>query len=178
LRVHLWGGSSRLIVLGHERHVAARCQARPPPASCNDWQVNAEECIRRLDLVPHPEGGWYRETWRAPANEGVRASGTAIYFLLRADRGSHWHRVDAAEIWHHYAGAPLEISLSTDGVHTETAILGPDLARDERPQIVIEYNVWQAARTLGDFTLVGCTVSPGFEFGGFVLAEPGWHPGS
>jgi uncharacterized protein len=181
-----------LIALGHERHVGARGATwlSEPPAFERDEPpskhgsrgsigcVNADECIRLLDLVPHPEGGWYRETWRAPAEEGARASGTAIYFLLRADRGSHWHRVDAAEIWHHYAGAPLELSTSADGVHVETAILGPDVAGGERPQIVIDAHVWQAARTLGEFTLVGCTVSPGFEFSGFEMAEAGWHPGS
>ena len=171
----LWGGSSRLIALGHERHVAAQ----PLGRLVVTWpRVNADDCIRLLELVPHPEGGWYRETWRAPADEGARAAGTAIYFLLRADRGSHWHRVDAAEIWHHYAGAALELSTSADGAHTETAILGTDVARGERPQIVIDAHVWQTARTLGEFTLVGCTVSPGFEFSGFMMAEPGWRPGA
>lgn len=151
------------------RHVAARFARE-------HHVVNVDECIRTLGLVPHPEGGWYRETWRAPAGDGERAAGTAIYYLLDALRRSHWHRVDAAEIWHHYAGAPLELSLSNDGVHVETAILGPDLARGERPQIVIDADVWQAARTLGAYTLVGCTVSPGFEFSGFTMAEPGWRP--
>jgi predicted cupin superfamily sugar epimerase len=138
--------------------------------------VNADEWIRLLQLEPHPEGGWYRETWRAPAVQGERPAGTAIYYLLRADRGSHWHRVDAAEIWHHYAGASLALSLSPDGGDSETVILGPDLAQGERPQIVIDAHVWQAARTLGEFTLVGCTVSPGFEFRGFEMADPEWRP--
>ena len=140
--------------------------------------MNAGHYIELLGLQPHPEGGFFRETWRAPTVTGERASGTAIYYLLQPGRGSHWHRVDAAEIWHYYAGARLELSISTDGVDAETAILGPDLASGERPQIVIDAHVWQSARTLGEFTLVGCTVSPGFEFSGFVLAAPGWAPGS
>lgn len=140
--------------------------------------MNADDYIELLGLQPHPEGGYFRETWRASAATGERASGTAIYYLLQPGRGSHWHRVDATEIWHYYAGAPLELGLSTDGVHSEKAILGPDLATGARPQIVIDPHVWQSARTLGDFTLVGCTVSPGFEFNSFVLADPGWSPGS
>ena len=140
--------------------------------------MTADECIRLLDLQPHPEGGFYRETWRSPPVAGERPSGTAIYYLLQPDRGSHWHRVDATEIWHYYAGAPLELSLSRDGVHTATAVLGPDLTRGARPQIVVDAEVWQSARTLGEFTLVGCTVSPGFDFSGFVMAEPGWQPGA
>jgi predicted cupin superfamily sugar epimerase len=144
--------------------------------ACHDGTVDADECIRLLGLEPHPEGGHYRETWRAPAVEGERAAGTAIYYLLRSGEVSHWHRVDAAEIWHHYAGAPLELSTSSDGVTTETAVLGADLASGARPQVVIDAHVWQSARTLGDYTLVGCTVAPGFEFHGFEMAEPGWRP--
>ena len=140
--------------------------------------VNADECIRLLGLRPHPEGGFYRETWRAPVDDDERATGTAIYYLLPAGPGSHWHRVDATEIWHHYAGAALELSLSHDGKRAETLVLGPDLASGQRPQIVVAAQVWQSARTLGEFTLVGCTVSPGFEFSGFAMAAPGWDPGS
>ena len=140
--------------------------------------MNADDCIRLLDLQPHPEGGFYRETWRSPTIAGQRASGTAIYYLLQPDRGSHWHRVDATEIWHYYAGAALELSISRDGGRAETAVLGPDLISGARPQIVIGAEVWQSARTFGEFTLVGCTVSPGFEFSGFVMAEPGWQPGA
>ena len=136
-----------------------------------------DDCIRRLDLRPHPEGGFFRETWRAPTAAGDRAIGTAIYYLLEAGPGSHWHRVDATEIWHYYAGAPLELALSRDGAPVDTVVLGSDLARGERPQVVVDSQVWQSARTLGAFTLVGCTVSPGFEFSGFVMAEPGWSPG-
>lgn len=140
--------------------------------------MNADDCIEVLGLHPHPEGGFFRETWRAPTQIDERASGTAIYYLLQQGRGSHWHRVDATEIWHYYAGAPLELVISSDGVRTQTVILGADLASGARPQVVIDAQVWQSARTLGEFTLVGCTVSPGFEFSGFVLAEPGWSPGS
>ncbi|HUP72112.1 MAG TPA: cupin domain-containing protein [Acidimicrobiales bacterium] len=140
--------------------------------------MTADECIRLLGLQPHPEGGFYRETWRSPTVTGERASGTAIYYLLQPDRGSHWHRVDATEIWHYYAGAPLELAVSRDGVRVETAVLGPDLTTGARPQIVIDADVWQSARTQGEFTLVGCTVSPSFEFSGFVMAEPGWQPGA
>jgi predicted cupin superfamily sugar epimerase len=130
-----------------------------------------------LGLEPHPEGGFYRETWRAGTSGGERAAGTAIYFLLRADRDSHWHRVDAAEIWHYYAGAPLELSQSVDGEDVVTAVLGPDLTSGARPQIVVDPHVWQSARTLGAYTLVGCTVAPGFEFSGFELADADWQPG-
>jgi predicted cupin superfamily sugar epimerase len=139
--------------------------------------VNADDCIRLLELEPHPEGGFYRETWRAPSNDGTRAAGTAIYYLLRAGEVSHWHRVDAAEVWHHYAGAPRDLSQSADGVHTVTNVLGPDLALGARPQIVVAAHVWQSARTRGEYTLVGCTVAPGFEFAGFEMAPPEWQPG-
>jgi predicted cupin superfamily sugar epimerase len=97
--------------------------------------------------------------------------------LLRAGEVSHWHRVDATEVWHHYAGAPLELSQSADGVHVVTNVLGPDLASGARPQIVVDAHVWQSARTRGEYTLVGCTVAPGFEFAGFEMAPPGWQPG-
>jgi len=116
------------------------------------------------------------ETWRAPTVGDERATGTAIYYLLEAGPGSHWHRVDATEIWHYYAGAPLELSLARNPESADTLVLGSDLARGQRPQIVIDAQVWQSARTLGEFTLVGCTVSPGFEFSGFVMADRGWTP--
>jgi uncharacterized protein len=141
--------------------------------------MTAEEIIARLGLQPHPEGGHYREVYRGtPLAEGARSPGTAIYFLLRAGERSHWHRVvDADEIWHHYAGAPLELSLSEDGRSVRHLRLGTDLALGELPQGVAARNVWQAARSLGAWTLVGCTVSPAFEFAGFELAPPGWQPG-
>ena len=138
--------------------------------------MTAEEIIRRLGMKRHPEGGHYVETFRAPG-EG-RSSGTAIYFLLRAGERSHWHRVDADETWHHYAGAPLELSMSDDGRTVRHHRLGIDFALDEQPQIVVPRHVWQAARSLGAWTLVGCTVAPGFDFAGFELAPPGWSPGA
>ncbi len=135
--------------------------------------TTANALITQLDLQPHPEGGWYRETWRAPG-EG-RTSGTAIYFLLEKGQSSHWHRVDAAEIWHFYAGAPLALHISaTANGPAKTALLGPDLSTGARPQRIVPAHYWQAAETTGDYTLVGCTVSPGFEFSGFELAEPGF----
>ena len=138
---------------------------------------NARHWIEKLKLEPHPEGGRFRETWRDPAAAGGRGHGTAIYFLLQAGEVSRWHRVDATEIFHHYAGAPLELRLS-DGTHPADARrLGPDLAAGEDPQIVIPAGWWQAARSLGAWTLVGCTVSPAFEFSGFEMAAEGWEPG-
>jgi hypothetical protein len=139
--------------------------------------MDADEIIEHLQLVPHPEGGSYRETWRAPAGTNDRAAGSAIYFLLRRGEVSRWHRVDAAEVWHHYEGAPLELAVSTDGATERTAALGPDLAAGQRPQFVVPANAWQRARSLGEHTLVGCTVSPAFEFAGFELAGDDWHPG-
>lgn len=138
----------------------------------------AQDIIARLELKPHPEGGWYRETWRADAAGGARAVGTAIYFLLEKGQRSHWHRVDAAEIWHYYAGAPLRLELSDDGEIVRALTLGPDLAAGERPQIIVPPHAWQAAESLGEWTLVGCTVSPAFEFSGFELAPPDWAPGA
>jgi len=141
--------------------------------------MTADDIIARLGLQPHPEGGHYREMYRGPPLvEGGRSPGTAIYFLLRAGERSHWHRVvDADEIWHHYAGAPLELSLSEDGRTVKHLRLGTDLGLGERPQGIAPRNVWQAARSLGAWTLVGCTVSPAFDFSGFELAPPGWQPG-
>jgi uncharacterized protein len=139
--------------------------------------LGADEVIRRLGLQPHPEGGHYRETWRDRPPGGGRGAGTAIFFLLRRDERSHWHRVDATEIWHHHAGAPLELSCSSDGGPVSARVLGSDLAAGQLPQLVVPTGVWQAARSLGEWTLVGCTVSPAFEFAGFELAPPGWRPG-
>ncbi|MEM7546837.1 MAG: cupin domain-containing protein [Pseudomonadota bacterium] len=137
---------------------------------------DAREIIEALGLAPHPEGGWYAETWRADAPEGQRASGTAIYYLLEADQFSHWHRVDATEIWHWHAGAPLALTLSPDGHDAETKLLGTELSQGQRPQIIVPAGWWQTAASLGRYTLVSCTVSPGFTFEGFEMAAPDWHP--
>ncbi|HWA18595.1 MAG TPA: cupin domain-containing protein [Devosia sp.] len=137
--------------------------------------MTAAEIIALLELKPHPEGGWYRETF-VDAIPGGRARSTAIYFLLEAGQISHWHRVDAAELWHWHAGAPLELSIATAG-RRETLTLGADLPGGERPQGVVPPGAWQSARSRGQWTLVGCTVAPGFEFSRFELAPPGWQPG-
>jgi predicted cupin superfamily sugar epimerase len=138
--------------------------------------LTAAEIVRLLELSPHPEGGFYRETFRdARAVEGGRAASTAIYFLLGAGEVSAWHRVDAAEIWHYYAGAPLALDIAADGAATRS-LLGPDIAAEQRPQIVVPAGAWQSAASLGSWTLVGCTVAPGFEFTAFELAAPGWTP--
>jgi uncharacterized protein len=141
-------------------------------------EQSAEEVAALLDLAPHPEGGYYRETFRdAPPPDGGRPASTAIYYLLPAGQISAWHRVDAAEIWHYYAGAPLELRLSQDGRAVRTVRLGPDLARGERPQGVAPPFCWQSAQSCGRWTLVGCTVAPAFEFAHFELAPPGFAPG-
>ncbi|HEX6978595.1 MAG TPA: cupin domain-containing protein [Alphaproteobacteria bacterium] len=139
--------------------------------------MNAVDIVRALDLRPHPEGGYYRETFRHRPPSGGRGAMTAIYYLLQAGEVSAWHRVDAAEIWHYYAGAPLLLTLSADGHDSTPARLGPDIGAGERPQILVPPGCWQTARSLGDWTLVGCTVGPAFEFSGFELAPPGWQPG-
>ncbi|QCK84805.1 cupin domain-containing protein [Phreatobacter aquaticus] len=141
--------------------------------------LTADAIIRLLDLQPHPEGGYFRETFRDVAPDGGRAASTLIYFLLKRGERSHWHRVDAVETWHVYAGAPLRLSMAaTDAGPVTELILGSDLARGERPQGVVPTDHWQAAESLGDWTLVGCTVAPGFDFAGFTLAPPGWAPGA
>ena len=139
--------------------------------------MDARDLIERLGLMRHPEGGWYRETWRAASAADARAAGTAIYYLLEAGDRSHWHRVDADEIWHFYAGGPLRLSLSPDGRESEAHILGPDIAAAHAPQLVVPKCCWQSAEPLGAFTLAGCTVAPGFEFAGFEMAPAGWRPG-
>lgn len=134
--------------------------------------MTAEEIISRLDLAPHPEGGWYRQTWVAE-NPG-RPSGTCIYFLLTQEQASHWHKVDATEIWLYHAGAPLVLSLAaTQAGPRADHLLTPDLSKGA-PQIIVPENHWQAARSTGAWTLVSCTVSPGFQFEGFMLAAPGF----
>jgi hypothetical protein len=138
---------------------------------------DADVLIARLGLQPHPEGGHYRETFRHVPAEGGRGAMTAIYFLLREGEASRWHRVDAAEIWHWYAGAPLDLSIAAAGGPATTQVLGSDLAAGALPQIVVPPGAWQAARSRGAWTLVGCTVGPAFEFAGFELAPPNWSPG-
>lgn len=134
--------------------------------------MTAQEIIAHLGLSPHPEGGHYRETWSAE-NQG-RPSGTCIYFLLAEDEASHWHRVDATEIWLYHAGAPLILSMSaTDDSPATDHVLSPDLTSGE-PQLIVPKNHWQAAKTTGAFTLVSCAVSPGFQFSGFTLASEGF----
>jgi predicted cupin superfamily sugar epimerase len=141
----------------------------------------ARELIDTLGLQEHPEGGWYRETWRADAAEGERGTATAILFLLEAGQHSHWHKIDATEIWLWYAGNPLQLSLADpSGVETADIRLGPDVSAGDAPQQVIRPGEWQAARPLPgkhNYTLVSCLVSPAFEFAGFTLAPPGWEPG-
>ncbi len=139
--------------------------------------MSADDVIATLDLKPHPEGGFYVETFRDNEPAGGRAYSTAIYYLLREGEVSAWHKVDAIEIWHWYAGAPLALSSAADAGPVREHILGPALSQGQRPQVVIPRGGWQSARSLGDWTLVGCTVSPGFEFAGFVMAPKGWEPG-
>lgn len=135
--------------------------------------MNAQDIIATLNMAPHPEGGHYVETWRADGPG--RATGTAIYFLLQGNEDNHWHKVDAAEIWHYYAGSPLVLQLSdTDQGPYAAHLLGPDLGAGQRPQVIVPGTCWQKARCTGDWTLVGCTVSPGFEFDSYTLAPPGF----
>jgi len=139
--------------------------------------MTATEIVALLGLVPHPEGGWFRETFRDGPGPDGRSLSTAIYYLLEKGQHSHWHRVDAVETWHYHAGAPLKLLVSPDGKTQDTVILGSDLRAGQRPQAVIPKYGWQSATSLGDWTLVGCTVAPGFDFAGFEMAEPGWEPG-
>jgi predicted cupin superfamily sugar epimerase len=139
--------------------------------------AEADAVISRLGLVRHPEGGWYRETFRDRREIGGRAASTAIYYLLQAGEVSRWHRIDAVEIWHWYAGAALSLTLSADGRASVTLVLGPDDGAGAEPQRIVPAGVWQTAQSLGAWTLMGCTVAPGFEFAGFELAPDGWEPG-
>ena len=139
---------------------------------------DARALITSLGLEPHPEGGWYRETWRADAPDGERAAATVILFLLEAGQSSHWHKVDATELWLFHAGSPprLLTAPGDDGPVTETR-LGADVLGGEAPQLRIPPCHWQAAEADHGWALVSCLVSPGFEFSGFTLAPPGWSPG-
>ncbi len=137
---------------------------------------SAAEVIARLALKPHPEGGHYRETFRdTRVDADGRSLSTAIYFLLARGERSHWHRIDAVEMWHYYAGAPLSLRIADDG-RQRTVTLGLDLAAGEVPQAIVPVQAWQAAESCGDWTLVGCTVAPGFDFAKFQMAPKGWEP--
>jgi hypothetical protein len=140
--------------------------------------LGAGEIIRLLKMAPHPEGGHYVETFRDGPGADGRALSTAIYFLLQAGEISHWHRVDAAEMWFWHAGGPLALSISLEGAlaSTRAVHLGPDLRAGQRPQAIVPAHAWQAAETLGAWTLVSCVVAPGFAFEGFELAAPDWRP--
>lgn len=138
---------------------------------------SASDIIARLELKPHPEGGYYRETFRdAQTDAQGRARSTAIYYLLARGERSHWHRIDAVEVWHYYAGAALTLRIANEGCAAHTVALGRDIAAGERPQAIVPAGAWQAAESSGDWTLVGCTVAPGFEFAGFELAATDWTP--
>lgn len=135
---------------------------------------DARALIDRLQLAPHPEGGWYRETFRAPAPPGTRATATAILFLLDQGQRSHWHRVDAEELWLWHAGAPIDLSIH-DGV-ARTIVLGGDVLAGEQPQTIVPTGAWQAAHAANGWALVSCIVTPAFDFAGFELAPPNWAP--
>lgn len=137
---------------------------------------SAADIIARLDLKPHPEGGHYRETFRdSRVDASGRARSTAIYFLLARGERSHWHRIDAVEIWHYYAGSALTLKIADDDGQWSFR-LGPDVAAGEQPQAIVSPDTWQSAESTGDWTLVGCTVAPGFEFATFELAPKDWEP--
>lgn len=138
--------------------------------------VTAADIIAQLDLKPHPEGGHYCETFRDEAGDpNGRPASTAIYFLLARGERSHWHRIDVVEVWHYYAGDALTLHIADDD-GSRCIRLGPDIMAGDRPQAIVPAQAWQAAESNGDWTLVGCTVAPGFDFASFELAEPGWSP--
>ena len=133
--------------------------------------ATVQKLIDTLQLQRHPEGGWYRETWRDTTDDGSRGHGTAIYFLLEEGPGSLRHRVDATELWHHYAGDPVELRIESADGHVVCKLLGSDLVSGERPQEIVPKDAWQSARSTGAWSLVGCTVCPAFEFSGFELSK-------
>lgn len=139
-------------------------------------QLAAKDVIFTLGMERHPEGGWYARTFEDQMSADGRARSTAIYYLLEAGDASHWHRVDAVEVWHYYTGAPLRLRIS-DGNSVDEHVLGSDLEAGQRPQVVVPRDAWQSAVSTGEWTLVGCTVAPGFQFSGFELADKGWEPG-
>jgi uncharacterized protein len=139
--------------------------------------ISASEVIELLGLQPHPEGGHYRETFRDTRTiDGRRSASTAIYYLLARGERSHWHRVDAIETWHWYAGDALKLGIAQENGKAEWSLLGNDLLSGQRPQLIVPMNAWQSAECTGAWTLVGCTVAPGFEFSGFELAPRDWSP--
>ncbi|MEJ2408324.1 MAG: cupin domain-containing protein [Novosphingobium sp.] len=139
----------------------------------------AAAIIEKLGLAPHPEGGWYTETWRASCPPGARPGATAIHFLLEAQQRSHWHRVDAAEIWLWHTGSPITLSMAPDDAGPVTPYtLGGDVLAGQAPQLIVPAGHWQAAEPQGGWALVSCVVSPGFDFAGFELAAPDWNPGN
>jgi predicted cupin superfamily sugar epimerase len=140
----------------------------PPPG----WRG----IVEALGMRPHPEGGWYVETWRSPIVDGERAAASAILYLLPVGERSHWHRVDAVEVWQWSAGGPLELAVWDGQDPAVRHRLGGDVATGDSPQVVVPAGAWQAARPLGDWALVGCIVAPAFRFEGFELAPPGWEP--
>ncbi|MES0885039.1 cupin domain-containing protein [Roseibium sp. SCP14] len=145
----------------------------------NSTELSAEQVVDLLKMQPHPEGGFYVETFRDEVSDANgRAASTLIYFLLPEGILSRWHKVDAVETWHWYAGSPLELSISADGKSKEILTLGSNLLAGERPQGIVPRDGWQQAQSLGAWTLVGCTVAPGFQFEGFEMAPEGWEPGS
>lgn len=149
-----------------------------PQKAPNTATLSAADIIRLLRLQPHPEGGYFRETFRDLRCDATgRAFSTAIYYLLPRGERSHWHRVDATETWHWYAGAALKLIIAAGaGGTVDERLLGPDLVAGEEPQIIVAAHAWQAAESLGGWTLVGCTVAPGFMFDGFELAPCDWTP--
>ena len=138
--------------------------------------MDADAVISLLGLHPHPEGGHFRETYRDKPIDGGRGHSTAIYYLLKAGEVSHWHRIDAVEMWHWYAGGPLALTVSENGHDAWSVHLGADLAAGQRPQATVPAQAWQTAESLGAWSLVGCTVAPAFSFEGFELAPPDWQP--
>ncbi len=140
--------------------------------------MTPKDLIAHLALDPHPEGGWYRQTWIADQQGDTRAAGTAIYYLLDAGERSHWHRIDSAEIWHHYMGGAVRLLLSpTDGGPVTPHLLGPQIGNGQRPQVLVPPGCWQSAAPVDGWALMGCTVSPGFEFEHFEMAPKDWAPG-
>jgi uncharacterized protein len=160
----------------HRKIVASERQSRAVHEEV--IMLSAAEVMRLLDLKPHPEGGHYRQTFRDSRTvDGTRPVSTAIYFLLARGERSHWHKVDAVEAWHYHAGAPLKLEIALDAKGpVECVMLGPDLAAGKRPQAIVPAHAWQAAQSLGEWTLVGCTVAPGFEWQSFELAPQDWAP--